>query len=55
MVIAIGGGITIFGLYMVNHSIRKARRLALKHDVDRFTFAKHIKLKKIPSANLGFF
>jgi drug/metabolite transporter (DMT)-like permease len=26
MVIAIGGGIT--GLYMVNHSIRKARRLA---------------------------
>jgi drug/metabolite transporter (DMT)-like permease len=28
MVIAIGGGITIFGLYMVNHSIRKARRLA---------------------------
>lgn len=27
MVIAIGGGITIFGLYMVNHSIRKTRRL----------------------------
>jgi drug/metabolite transporter (DMT)-like permease len=28
MAIAIGGGITIFGLYMVNHSIRKTRRLA---------------------------
>lgn len=28
MPIAIGGGITIFGLYMVNHSIRKTRRLA---------------------------
>lgn len=28
MVIAIGGGITIFGLYMVNKSIRKTRRLA---------------------------
>lgn len=26
--LAIGGGITIFGLYMVNHSIRKTRRLA---------------------------
>jgi hypothetical protein len=36
MVIAIGGGITIFGLYMVNHSIRKARRLALKHDFRPF-------------------
>jgi drug/metabolite transporter (DMT)-like permease len=33
MVIAIGGGITIFGLYMVNHSIRKARRLALKNTI----------------------
>jgi drug/metabolite transporter (DMT)-like permease len=30
MAIAIGGGITIFGLYMVNHSMRKARRLALE-------------------------
>jgi hypothetical protein len=40
MVIAIGGGITIFGLYMVNHSIRKARRLALKtRFVDRFTLS----------------
>jgi drug/metabolite transporter (DMT)-like permease len=28
MAIAIGGGITIFGLYMVNHSIRKTRRFA---------------------------
>lgn len=28
MAIAIGGGVTIFGLYMVNHSIRKTRRLA---------------------------
>jgi hypothetical protein len=56
MVIAIGGGITIFGLYMVNHSIRKARRLALKHDyVDRFTLSQNIYKLKIPSANLGFF
>jgi drug/metabolite transporter (DMT)-like permease len=40
MVIAIGGGIT-FGLYMVNHSIRKARRLALKtRFVDRFMLRK---------------
>lgn len=29
MAIAIGGAITIFGLYMVNHSIRKARKLNL--------------------------
>lgn len=28
--IAIGGGITLFGLYMVNHSIRKTRRAALE-------------------------
>ena len=27
--IAIGGGITLFGLYMVNHSIRRTRRKAL--------------------------
>jgi hypothetical protein len=41
MVIAIGG-ITIFGLYMVNHSIR-ARRLALKtRFVDRFTLSQNI-------------
>jgi drug/metabolite transporter (DMT)-like permease len=36
-------GITIFGLYMVNHSIRKARRLALKRFRRPFyAFAKHI-------------
>jgi drug/metabolite transporter (DMT)-like permease len=33
MVIAIGGAITIFGLYMVNHSIRKTRRLAAANKV----------------------
>jgi hypothetical protein len=46
MVIAIGGGITIFGLYMVNHSIRKARRLALKTRFSRpfYAFAKTYKL-----------
>jgi hypothetical protein len=50
-------GITIFGLYMVNHSIRKARRLALKtRFVDRFTLSQNIdKLKKSQALTWDFF
>jgi hypothetical protein len=55
MVIAIGGGITIFGLYMVNHSIRKARRLALKTRLCRPFYACKKHNKKKSQANLGFF
>jgi drug/metabolite transporter (DMT)-like permease len=29
--IAIGGAVTLFGLYMVNHSIRKARKMSLEN------------------------
>jgi hypothetical protein len=54
MVIAIGGGITIFGLYMVNHSIRKARRL--KHDfVTVLRFRKNIYKLKNPKLTWDFF
>lgn len=31
MTIGIGGAVTLFGLYMVNHSIRRTRKMALKN------------------------
>ena len=33
MAIAIGGAVTLCGLYMVNHSIRKTRKMALENKV----------------------